>query len=103
MDAVLAAARGQQLHADADAEEGLALAVHRLVQPRDQPRLGPERADALRERADAGQHDAVRRRDVGRLAADHDTRRARRLQRLRGGTQVARAIVDDQRRALRHY
>ena len=32
MDAVLDAARGHELHADADAEEGLALLDHRALQ-----------------------------------------------------------------------
>ena len=62
MDAVFDAARGHQLHADADAEEGLAALDHLALQGIDHARHAVEAGAAVGEGADARQHDAVGRR-----------------------------------------
>ena len=53
------AARGEQLHADADAEEGPALAVHGFFERGRHAGNGFEPALAIGVGADARQHDAV--------------------------------------------
>ena len=58
-DFVFAAALGQKLHADADAEERPALAMHRFLERRDHAVDGVEAAPAIGEGADAGQHHAI--------------------------------------------
>jgi hypothetical protein len=58
-DPVLEAAARHQLHADADAEKGLAAAAHLLVQHLPHAGDGLEPVAAVAERADPGQHDAV--------------------------------------------
>ncbi len=47
-----------ELQADADAEKGLALLLHRLLEGLDHPGNGGEPRLAIGERADARQHDA---------------------------------------------
>ena len=100
MDAVLDAARGHELHADADAEEGLAALDHRALQGVDHARHAVEAGAAVGEGADARQHDAV---GVGHLARvrrhQHAIVRAGlargALEGFRGGAEVARSVVDD--------
>ena len=92
--------RGQQLHADADAEERPRPAVHGLVQRIDQAGNGVEAALAVGESADARQHDAVGpAHDLG-VGGEHDVRAGATLARgaLQGldrGMEVARTVIDD--------
>ncbi len=68
-------ARGQQLHADADAEErAAALALHDLLQRLDHAGHGVEAAPAIGEGADARQHDPVGGAHLLRIAGDADRR-----------------------------
>ena len=99
-DFIFAAAFGQKLHADADAEERPSLVMDRLFQRRDHAVHAVEAAPAIGEGADARQHDAIRgghhRRVVG-----HDDRlivpavAGGPFERLGGGVQIARAVIDD--------
>ncbi len=97
---VFAAALGQQLHADADAEERPAFLMHRFVKRLDHAVDGIEPAAAIGERADAGQHDAIGRGNDVRIVG-HDDRLAdagimrRALERFGGRMQIAGAIIDD--------
>ena len=72
VDLVFAAALGQQLHADADAEERPAFAAHRFLERRDHAGDGVETAPAIGEGADAGQHHPVGRRHDRRIVRHHD-------------------------------
>ena len=99
-DLIFAAALGQKLHADADAEERPALVMHRLFQRRDHAVHAVEAAPAIGEGADARQHDAIggghHRRVVGhddRLIVPAVARGP--FERLGGGVQIARAVIDD--------
>ena len=97
---VFAPALGQELHADANAEERPALAPHRFLERLDHAGDGIEPAPAIGKGADAGQHDAIGARHHGRIARHHDRltdagvlRRA--LERLGGRMQIAGAVIDD--------
>ena len=63
-----AATRGHQLHADADAEKRPSPPDDRLAQRLFQSRHRGEAAAAIRERADAGQHDPLGGGDILRPA-----------------------------------
>ena len=100
VDLVFAAALGQKLHADADAEERPRLAAHRLLERIDHAVDGIEPAPAIGKGADARQHDAIGVRHHGRILRHHDrlveaglVRRA--LERLRGRVQIAGTVIDD--------
>ena len=100
MDAVLDAARGHELHADADAEEGLAALDHLALQGIDHARHAVEAGAAVGEGADARQHDAVGSGHVARARRhQHAVVRARlargALEGFRGGAEVARSVIDD--------
>ena len=97
---VFAPALGQQLHADADAEERPALLAHRLLERGDHAVDRIETAAAIGKGADAGKHDAVGGGHHIRIAG-HDDRLVeagfvrRALERLGGRVQIAGAVVDD--------
>ena len=100
MDAVFDAARCHELHADADAEEGLAALDHFALQGVDHAGHAIEPGAAVGEGTDAGQHDAVGRRDLARACGDQhavvDAAFARgAFEGLGGRAQVARAVIDD--------
>ncbi len=63
---LLVAALGHELHADADAEERLALLAHIVVQRLDHAGQRVEPAPAIGKGADARQHDPVGARDDAR-------------------------------------
>ena len=97
---VFAAALGHELHADADAEERPALAAHGFLERRDHARHRVEAAAAIGERADARQHHALgaahRRPDRASPRSAERAALARgALERLRGGVQIAGAVIDD--------
>ncbi len=99
-DGMLEAARGEQLHADADAEERPAAFVDALVDRLDHPVDGIEMPPAVGEGAVARQHDPVGARhhigvgrDCDRLARPALADRI--LERLLGRVEVAGAVVDD--------
>eukprot|EP01137_Pigoraptor_chileana_P035163 Opistho-2@28780 len=85
---------GQQLHADADAEEGRTLAAHALFHRAHQPVDRRQSVHARGKRPDAGQHDAVGLRDKIRIGGDGNIVGARRDERIMHRAKIARAIVD---------
>ena len=100
MDAVLDAARGHELHADADAEEGLAALDHLALQGIDHAGHAIEAGAAVGEGADARQHDAVGVGDVARARRHQHAIVHARLARgafegFCGGAEVARSVIDD--------
>ncbi len=100
------AARRHQLHADANAEKGLAFHLHRFGQRVDHAGDIGEAAFAIGKGADARQHDALGAAHSFGIAADADRHRKTRLARgtlesLMRGVQIARAIIDDDRAHLR--
>ena len=100
MDAVLDAAPGHQLHADADAEEGTPLAAHRLLQGLDHPGDRAQAATAVAERADARQHDMVGPPHQFRVGGHGDRPAVAHVlggpgQGLGGRAQVAGPVIDD--------
>ena len=102
---VLAAARRHQLHADADAEERPRLVAHRLGHRLDHAvdrveaacgnRRRRRRPAARRDRRGTPRRDRRVTHDL--LAVPAFARRA--LERLRGGVQIARAVIDDRQRS----
>ena len=91
---------GQELHADADAEERPPLLEDGAAQRLDHARHGVEPAPAVGEGADAGQHDVVGAQDVRGVGGDLDLGVEAGLadgplERLGRRAQVARAVVDD--------
>ena len=93
-------ARRHQLHADADAEERPSTLAHRVFQRVDHAGDSVEAAATIGEGADAGQHDVIGAGDevgvAGHLDDAIEPRFARRaLERLVGGVQVTRAVIDD--------
>src|SRR5450755_3086697 len=97
---MLEPARRHELEADADAEKGLAPFPYRLLQRLDHARNAGEASAAVGKGSDARQHDARRRGHLLRLGRDLDgdavSMLARGpLERLGGGMEVARAIIDD--------
>src|SRR5205085_2005233 len=97
---VFAPALGHELHADADAQKGAAVLAHARVERLDHAGDGVEPMPTIGKGADARQHHAVGARHLFGIAGHHDCllvpRVARRpLERLGGGMQVARAVVDD--------
>ena len=97
---IFASALGHQLHADANAEKRLRPAAYALIQCIDHARNSVEPAPAIGKGADAGQHHAVRARDLRRIAGDHDGLIVPALARgafegLRRRVQIAGAVVDD--------
>ena len=71
MDAVLDAARGHQLHADADAEERLAALDDLALQGVDHAGHAVQPGAAIGEGADARQHDAVGRGHLVGIGGHH--------------------------------
>src|SRR6202051_205124 len=71
-DLVFTAAFGQELHADANAEERPASLPHRLVQRADHAVHRVEAAPAIGEGADTRQYDTVRLRHHRRIVGHHD-------------------------------
>jgi hypothetical protein len=94
--AELQAAGGQELHADADAEERPAPGLHRLGHGLDHPAARLQRRHAGGEGADARQHHAVGRGDRRRVGGDQDLGLplGDAGKRLLGRAQVARPVVD---------
>ena len=97
---MLEPARRHELQADADAEKGPALLLHRLLQGLDHPRNRGEPRLAIGERADARQHDTLGAQNLLRRRGDFDVEgRAflprRPLEGLGGGVEIARAVIDD--------
>ena len=96
---MLEAARGEQLHADADAEERPAFFAHGVRQSLDHAGDGVEAALAIGEGADARQHDAVGIGDDIGIGGEEDggagALAGRALQCLGRRMQVARTVVDD--------
>ncbi len=97
---MLVAALGHQLHADANAEERLALFGDAVGQRIDHAGNRFEPALAIGKRADARQHDALGFRHGVRIARHRNrlvvaalARRA--LERLGGRVQIARTVIDD--------
>src|SRR3984893_3653263 len=97
---VLLAARGHQLHADADAEERPRLVAHRFRHRLEHAVQRVEAPAAIGKGADAGQHDAVGAKHHFRIAGHynlfrhvHAPRRA--LEGFGGGVQIAGAVIDD--------
>src|SRR5580692_225925 len=97
---VFAPALGQQLHADADAEERPALLPHRLVQRSDHAIHRVEAAPAIGKGAYTRQHDTVRLRHHRGIVGHHDglaeaglVRGA--LERFCSRVQVTGAVIDD--------
>jgi hypothetical protein len=83
----------QHLHADADAEEGLA--ARGLDDRVARPACG-KLAHAVRHRALSRHDHALGRADNGRIRRDRDARlRRHALERLRHGADIAHAVVDD--------
>src|SRR5580704_15295145 len=97
---IFTAALGQELHADANAEERLASLAHRLVQRPDHAVHRVEAAPAIGEGADTRQHDTVRLRHHRRIVGHHDGLTEAGLVRgafecFCGRVQVTGAVVDD--------
>src|SRR6516165_4066835 len=97
---VFAAALGQELHADADAEERPALPAHGLGQCLHHSGQGVEAAPAIGKGADAGQHHAVGGADRLGVVGHRDGIRTAAFSRgalegLRRRMQVAGAVIDD--------
>ena len=100
MDAVFDAARGHELHADANAEERLAAFDHLALQRLDHARHAVESGPAIGEGAHARQHDAIGAGNLARAGGDqHAVVRARfacsAFEGFRGGAEIAGAVVDD--------
>ncbi len=94
MGAELLARIRQQLHADADAQEGVGLVTHPAVERIDHAGDRGERSHAGGEGADARQDDAIGTRHDRRIGGDVDVDGTGRAQGIFHGAQVARAIVD---------
>ena len=94
MAAVLQARVRHELHADADAEKGPARAAHRPLQRLHHAGQPVEPGAAVGEGAHPRQHDTRRRAHLRRIGAYRHLR-PRRGQGLRGGTEVAGTVVDD--------
>src|SRR5579859_5022834 len=97
---VLAAAFGQQLHADADAEKRSAFLPHRLLQRLRHAGDGIEAMTAIRKGADARQNHTVGLGHDGRVVGHPDRFAATELacgalECLGGRVQIAGAVVDD--------
>ncbi|MNL17768.1 hypothetical protein D3C87_1388830 [compost metagenome] len=97
---LFAAFAGQQLHADANAQERHAALDDALVQHLDHAGHGLKARHAIGKGADTGQHDAVGRADhIGVCGHGDDVTLAAfggdPLKGLGGGAQIARAIVDN--------
>src|SRR5579883_1563627 len=72
MGAMLQAAFGEKLHADANADEGPAFLQHSLIERRDHAFRGGESAIAIAKGADAWQNDPVGREHIFGIARDDD-------------------------------
>ena len=92
MLAELERARGEQLHAEAEAEHGAAR--RRGIADRLREAALAQRGDRVAERADAGQQDPLGGDHLGGVGHQHG-RRADRLQRVEHGPVVAHAVVDE--------
>src|SRR5437879_5185844 len=98
--AVLLAARGHQLHADADAEERPRLDPHRFRHRLQHAVHSVEAPAAIGEGADAGEHDAIGAKYSVRIARHHDLLRIFHASRgaLEGfcrRVEITRTVVDD--------
>src|SRR6516165_9730250 len=97
---VLAAALGEELHTDADAEKRPAFAANRLFERIDHAGHGIKATAAVGESSHSGQNNSVGARHDIRIARDQDrlTRPGVMRRSLKGfgrGMQVARAVVND--------
>ena len=97
---MLLAARGHQLHADADAEERPRLVAHGFGHRLDHAVERVQPLAAIGEGADAGQHHAIGAEHHFGVTRDHDLFRIlhaprRALERFCGGVQIAGAVIDD--------
>ncbi len=96
---VFRALRRQQLHADADAQKRHSVAPHALLQRLHHAGRGCEVGHAIRIGPVTGQHDAVSRAHDLRVVCDGNIARHSgvghgALQRLAGGMEIARAVID---------
>ncbi len=99
-DVVLKPARCHQLHAHADADEGLGPADHLFLQHLDHAGHGVETPAAILEGADAGKNNPVAVANCFRIGGHENfsgnaivARRS--LEGFGGGVQVSRPVVDD--------
>ncbi len=100
MNAMFQSARGQKLHAHADAEEGFGAAVHTFADRLDHPINLAEALHAIGKGALPGQYQAVSLRYCIRLAGDENTHieaglRDNMLESLGCGSQIARSVIDN--------